>query len=204
MPTRWPTPASTAPRTTTITSRPPTTTNAQRALHRRRRPCQREHRPHHGAPRVPQRAQPPRGRHRVDHQRTALAERNAWQAFNAASGFDYHERLFQAARFVTEMEYQHLVFEEFARKVQPMVNLFGEGGTGYHTDLDPRIASRVRPLRLPLRPLDAHRDRRPHHRGRRARQPRAVRRVPQPTLVLHVTDVLVALPQAAGRHRRVA
>src|SRR4051794_577676 len=28
-------------------------------------------------------------------------------------------RLFQAARFVTEMEYQHLVFEEFARKVQP-------------------------------------------------------------------------------------
>ena len=29
------------------------------------------------------------------------------------------ERLFQAARFVTEMEYQHLVFEEFARKVQP-------------------------------------------------------------------------------------
>src|SRR3954447_2333794 len=31
------------------------------------------------------------------------------------------ERLFQAARFVTEMEYQHLVFEEFARKVQPAV-----------------------------------------------------------------------------------
>ena len=32
---------------------------------------------------------------------------------------DYGQRLFQAARFVTEMEYQHLVFEEFARKVQP-------------------------------------------------------------------------------------
>ena len=29
------------------------------------------------------------------------------------------ERLFQAARFATEMQYQHLVFEEFARKVQP-------------------------------------------------------------------------------------
>ena len=28
-------------------------------------------------------------------------------------------RLFQAARFVTEMQYQHLVFEEFARRVQP-------------------------------------------------------------------------------------
>ena len=37
------------------------------------------------------------------------------------------------------MEYQHLVFEEFARKVQPMVNLFGEGGTGYHTEIDPSI-----------------------------------------------------------------
>jgi hypothetical protein len=29
------------------------------------------------------------------------------------------ERLFRAARFGTEMQYQHLVFEEFARKVQP-------------------------------------------------------------------------------------
>ena len=37
------------------------------------------------------------------------------------------------------MEYQHLVFEEFARKVQPMVNLFGEGGTGYHHTIDPAI-----------------------------------------------------------------
>ena len=34
------------------------------------------------------------------------------------------ERLFQAARFSTEMQYQHLVFEEFARKVQPDVDLF--------------------------------------------------------------------------------
>lgn len=49
------------------------------------------------------------------------------------------ERIFQAARFVTEMEYQHLAFEEFARKVQPMVNPFGGGGTGYHTTIDPAI-----------------------------------------------------------------
>ena len=56
-----------------------------------------------------------------------------------ARAWDYGQRLFQAARFVTEMEYQHLVFEEFARKVQPMVNLFGEGGTGYHTEIDPSI-----------------------------------------------------------------
>src|SRR5262245_24932872 len=34
------------------------------------------------------------------------------------------ERLFQAAKFGTEMQYQHLVFEEFARKVQPQVDAF--------------------------------------------------------------------------------
>ncbi len=34
------------------------------------------------------------------------------------------ERLFQAARFGTEMQYQHLVFEEFARRIQPQVDPF--------------------------------------------------------------------------------
>src|SRR5690606_1613038 len=34
------------------------------------------------------------------------------------------ERLFQAARFTNEMEYQHLVFEEFARKMQPDIDAF--------------------------------------------------------------------------------
>ena len=34
------------------------------------------------------------------------------------------ERLFQAAKFGTEMQYQHLVFEEFARKIQPSINAF--------------------------------------------------------------------------------
>jgi len=53
-----------------------------------------------------------------------------FQAVNPTSGnpatktFTYQERLFQAARFVTEMQYQHLVFEEFARKVQPAINPF--------------------------------------------------------------------------------
>ena len=42
----------------------------------------------------------------------------------SSTTFSYGERLFQAARFVTEMEYQHLVFEEFARKVQPAINPF--------------------------------------------------------------------------------
>jgi Ca2+-binding RTX toxin-like protein len=45
------------------------------------------------------------------------------------------ERLFQAARFVTEMEYQHLVFEEFARKVQPLVRPFHV----YHSDINPAV-----------------------------------------------------------------
>ena len=34
------------------------------------------------------------------------------------------ERMFQAARFSTEMQYQHMVFEEFARRIQPMVDPF--------------------------------------------------------------------------------
>ncbi|HJT62989.1 MAG TPA: peroxidase family protein, partial [Burkholderiales bacterium] len=34
------------------------------------------------------------------------------------------ERLFQAAKLGTEMQYQHLVFEEFARKIQPNVDAF--------------------------------------------------------------------------------
>jgi len=45
------------------------------------------------------------------------------------------EKLFQAARFATEMQYQHLVFEEFARKVQPNVDVF----IGYDSSIDPAI-----------------------------------------------------------------
>jgi len=47
------------------------------------------------------------------------------------------ERLFQAAKFVTEMEYQHIVFEEFARFVQPAVNAFSQ----YDTSVDPAIVA---------------------------------------------------------------
>ena len=46
------------------------------------------------------------------------------------------ERLFQAGRFVTEMQYQHLVFEEFARAVQPSVDPFVFSNSA---DLDPAI-----------------------------------------------------------------
>jgi Ca2+-binding RTX toxin-like protein len=62
---------------------------------------------------------------------TALAE---WKSTTGAAGWN-GERLFQAARFVTEMEYQHLVFEEFARKVQPGVRPFHI----YSPDINPAI-----------------------------------------------------------------
>ena len=46
------------------------------------------------------------------------------------------ERLFQAGRFATEMQYQHLVFEEFARAVQPSVEPFVFSNSA---DIDPAI-----------------------------------------------------------------
>ncbi len=52
-----------------------------------------------------------------------------------ARTFGYGDRLFQAARFVTEMEYQHLVFEEFGRKVQPAIRPFHV----YTPDTNPAI-----------------------------------------------------------------
>ena len=48
------------------------------------------------------------------------------------------ERMFQAARFVTEMQYQHMVFEEFARRLQPNVDPFVFTNSA---DLDPSIVA---------------------------------------------------------------
>src|SRR4051794_8836780 len=65
----------------------------------------------------------------------------AYKATNGPAGaagtgrYNFGERLFQAARFVTEMEYQHLVFEEFARKIQPAVRPFHV----YSPDINPAI-----------------------------------------------------------------
>ena len=39
------------------------------------------------------------------------------------------------------MQYQHLVFEEFARKVQPQVDVFLAEGQGYNTDINPAIVA---------------------------------------------------------------
>ncbi|GAA2738938.1 hypothetical protein GCM10009867_32800 [Pedococcus aerophilus] len=58
-----------------------------------------------------------------------------WRRTSGPAGWNYGQRLFQAARFVTEMEYQHLVFEEFARKVQPAIDPFHV----YHSDVNPTI-----------------------------------------------------------------
>ncbi len=47
------------------------------------------------------------------------------------------ERLFQAARLPNEMQYQHLVFEEFGRKLLPSLEVF----SGYNSTVDPAIMS---------------------------------------------------------------
>ncbi len=62
-----------------------------------------------------------------------------WKLALGADGWN-GQRLFQAARFVTEMQYQHLVFEEFARKVQPGINPF-EPFAFIQTDVDPAITA---------------------------------------------------------------
>ena len=57
-----------------------------------------------------------------------------WQL---APGLWNGQRLFQAAKFATEMEYQHLVFEEFGRKVQPLIDIFAS----YETSIDASIVA---------------------------------------------------------------
>ncbi len=65
-----------------------------------------------------------------------LAAYQAGHAFNGSDiSYGYGGRLFQAARFVTEMEYQHLVFEEFGRKMVPAIRPFHV----YSPDINPAI-----------------------------------------------------------------
>jgi hypothetical protein len=67
----------------------------------------------------------------------------AWHGVHAGSGWNYEERLFQAARFATEMQYQHLVFEEFARTVQPLINPFLGGLTSINGAISAEFAHTV-------------------------------------------------------------
>ena len=66
------------------------------------------------------------------------AEVDAW---HDPAGWGYGERLFQAARFVTEMQYQHLVFEEFARTLVPSINIFQGDGINFQSDTNPAITA---------------------------------------------------------------
>ena len=52
-----------------------------------------------------------------------ITEEDVATATPAALTWD-GERLFQAAKFATEMQYQHLAFEEFGRRVQPQIGVF--------------------------------------------------------------------------------
>lgn len=80
-------------------------------------------------------------------QAEAVAFLNEWLVDNVATvpetatGLVWDgERLFQAAKFGTEMQYQHLVFEEFARKIQPNINVFLVPD-GYDVTIDPSIVA---------------------------------------------------------------
>ena len=70
-----------------------------------------------------------------------LADRAAWENYNPGSRRAYGDRLFQAARFVTEMQYQHLVFEEFARTLAPSINIFIGDGINFQSQVNPGISA---------------------------------------------------------------
>ena len=53
------------------------------------------------------------------------------------------ERLFHASKFITEMEYQHLVFGEFARKVQPLIKPFAAYDPTIRPDISGEFAHAV-------------------------------------------------------------
>src|SRR5262249_53911587 len=86
------------------------------------------------------------------------AEINAWHDLHGPSGWAYGERLFQAARFATEMQYQHLVFEEFARKVQPLINAFLGGLTSFDPAIVAEFAHTVYRLGHSMLPEVLHRE----------------------------------------------
>jgi beta-lactam-binding protein with PASTA domain len=86
------------------------------------------------------------------------AEINAWHALHAPSGWSYGERLFQAARFGTEMQYQHLVFEEFARTLQPLINAFLGGITSIDAAISAEFAHTVYRLGHSMLPEVLHRE----------------------------------------------
>ncbi|WNB85388.1 peroxidase family protein [Cellulomonas sp. ATA003] len=64
------------------------------------------------------------------------------RAYQSQDGiWDLGERVFQAGRFVTEMEYQHLVFEEFVRSIQPAIDAGPLNETRYDSNIDPSVTA---------------------------------------------------------------
>src|SRR5207244_3319022 len=72
---------------------------------------------------------------------TAFASNWVLAGANLADGIQDNEwngeRLFQVAKFGTETQYQHLVFDEFARKIAPAIHLF----SNVDIALDPAITA---------------------------------------------------------------
>ena len=64
------------------------------------------------------------------------SEGRVWQARPDAATWT-NEMFFQAAKLVTEMEYQHMIFGEFVRKFTPNINAFA----GYDITLDASISA---------------------------------------------------------------
>ncbi|MFK5635468.1 MULTISPECIES: peroxidase family protein [unclassified Ornithinimicrobium] len=81
----------------------------------------------------------------VDHVNAVLNEPGnevllaAYQAQTEDDDWSYNERVFQAARFANEMQYQHLVFEEFARTIQPAIDVITFNENSYDSTIDASI-----------------------------------------------------------------
>src|SRR5690606_28858999 len=67
--------------------------------------------------------------------------RGLFDGFNAEGFWEPEERLFQAARFFNEMQYQHLAVEEFLRTVVPTMNVQPLNETAYHSELNAAITA---------------------------------------------------------------
>ena len=79
---------------------------------------------------------------------TALADfKSAWRISSittANSNPEWNgERLFHASKLITEMEYQHLVFGEFSRKVQPLIKPFAAYDPTIRPDISGEFAHAV-------------------------------------------------------------
>jgi len=72
----------------------------------------------------------------------AYAEvRDAYMDQSETDDWSFGQRIFQAARFGTEMQYQHLVFEEFARRIQPTIDAIVFNENSYDVTIDPAIVA---------------------------------------------------------------